>query len=1432
MNKHPAAENTRDAAPVDEPKARKAKPKAARRTCIMVLGMHRSGTSALTRAISLLGAELPKNLLGANPTNPTGHWEPSKLIALHDQMLAEAGSRWDDWRRFDLSDLSRARSQFYKAEIAHLIDKEYGGASLFVLKEPRISRFVQLYADIFESMKIDLRYVLASRNPLAVIASLSKRDRSTPGFGALLWLRHELDAEHSTRGAPRAFVSYEGMMQGWRPRLDKIAAALSVAWPRSMAAAAVDIDAHISTDYRHHAATDGALFADERIASWVKDTYSALKALESDANDAKAMADLDRVKAEFDAVAPIFGEAFFPELRARQQISSEAQLSLQRAVEEQANRATQLAAELQQKDTEIAAYRRSLADERAAAEKTLEGSLEERRLVHSQLSTAVEHNTRLTEMLEKTRLELKEEKRRFLAERSQEMSKIYAETDSTPDSSEVAAESMRMMWIDQLVSTKLVQRLRQSRVQRGSWLNVAKAIYSRVALKGVRQVTLDGVALLRVPDQRIAGNLSREREDVASRFSLATFSISSFDGPTISILMPVYRPPIRFLERAILSVIAQEYQNWELVIVDDCSQDEEIKSLLDRYASADKRVKIDRLLENGGISKATNQALSRSSGEYIALLDHDDILTKDALLRIAEVVVGNPLVDFIYSDECKVDANDQPVEIFCKPDWSPHLLFNCMYTAHLTAYRKSLVQQVGGFRSEYDFSQDYDLALRAAERFTKVVHIERVLYGWRMIEGSAAVGGKDHARTSNIMALEDAIRRRRYGGEALALPYANRVHRGSDLVSGNFVSIVVPSDNIENIRASINSILNGTDHHSFEVIVVTNGEIIKSLGSISEKVKFSTYDKPFNFSDKCNQGAHEAMGKYVVFFNDDVRVISKDWLTCLLEVATLENVGIVGPKLLYENNLIQHAGMVTGVRGLVGTAFHCLPDMTSDHYNFAQSVRDVSLICGACLMVSRDVFAEIGGFDAENFPVSHSDVDLCLKVRERGYDCVYSPYSRLYHIGHASIGEVEKKRKNSKLFKRDKADINLLKRWPTAISRDPFYPKKMRDLLYHDSQEEYQVHPPAGIVDSWSHNYEAGKDILIVSHDMTESGAPRVVLDMARALSSAGNFVVVMAPADGPMRKYINELGVTVIVDELLFERHDTVLKFGRNFDTVIVNTVLGWPIISQLAELVPTFWYIHESEFAKDLFSSNLDARYALEKAAGVWVGSKIAGGAVEPFFRGYSIVPYGTSTIGPVSEPFQSSLGDDKNIVVSVLGSYEPRKGQDLAILALDELEKSVRRMCELRLAGRILNVAYHGQIKQMADIRVGVSMEGALSHADYERALHETDILLVSSRDDTLPLVSIDALRSGKILVCSTAVGTADFIEDGVSGYVAKDASPISLAAALRKAISDRDKWREIGDAAKAVFEASFSSEAFAAEILRHLESTRDGDRNRAA
>lgn len=264
--------------------------------------MHRSGTSALTRAISLLGAELPKDLLGAGRGNELGHWEPVRLVALHDDMLAEAGGGWDDWSPFDFGDLAAGRADFYRARIIDILRQDFGEAPLFVLKEPRICRFVNTYLDILSSMDVDARCIVALRGPRAVAASLKTRERFRPVFSYLLWLRHSLDAERASRGSRRVFVSYEAVLNDWRACLTRIGDELGIAWPRSIEDASDDIDAHLKPTHAHGRNDETPLQCSARIAGWINDTVDAFAALERDAEDRQAMATLDRVRAEFDRV--------------------------------------------------------------------------------------------------------------------------------------------------------------------------------------------------------------------------------------------------------------------------------------------------------------------------------------------------------------------------------------------------------------------------------------------------------------------------------------------------------------------------------------------------------------------------------------------------------------------------------------------------------------------------------------------------------------------------------------------------------------------------------------------------------------------------------------------------------------------------------------------------------------------------------------------------------------------------------------------------------------------------------------------------------------------------------------------------------------------------------------------------------------------------
>ena len=899
-----------------------------------------------------------------------------------------------------------------------------------------------------------------------------------------------------------------------------------------------------------------------------------------------------------------------------------------------------------------------------------------------------------------------------------------------------------------------------------------------------------------------------ERADFARRLHSVDPAPVFKYRPKISVLVPAYKSPIIYLDMAVKSVIEQSYDNWELIVVDDGSGDARLASYLKALPTRDNRIKIQINEQNGGISVATNCCLSLASGEFIALFDHDDILTLDALSKVVEVLNRRPDLDLIYTDECRVNEQDTPIDMFRKPDWSSAMLLNYMYTGHFSVYRRHIVERAGGFRSEFDFSQDYDLALRVTELTQRIYHIPELLYGWRAIAGSGAAGGKDYARDSNIAALGDAMRRRNILGRAVPLSTANRVDRTGEMPCPS-VSIIIPSDNVRHISEAVKSIIDGTQYSNFEIVVVTNSRLICELRDIaSDKVRFAAFDAAFNFSAKCNVGADAASGDFYCFFNDDVRPITRDWIETLLEYGLMSDVGAVGAKLLYEDGKIQHAGMVTGVRNLVGTAFHSLPADTSFHFNMAQCVRDVSLLCGALILMPRGVFHAIGGWDEVDFAIAHSDVDLCLKVRAAGLRCVYTPYACLHHIGHVSIGHEEKQEKKRRV---DKADIALLRKWPEEIANDPFFPMPMRRQVYHDSQEYYAIYPGA------THPLRGGKDILLISHELSRSGAPMVLVQMAAILRKAGHFVVVIAPEDGPARHDLVRMGVTVIVDELVLNRQDTFKRFARNFDIVLGNTIVAWPALDLLSGEVETIAYIHEGEFMRGLIDGTPQIADVLNRTSKIFAVSDVPGRILEDKGVSFELMPYGFDIVDSNDRIVSSRSERNEGVRIVVMGSYEPRKAQDLAIIAVQRLEEMIDVPVELRCFGRTLDKNFRAEIETRIRPGDSVMLGGGLDHASAIQEIAEADILLVSSRDDPLPIVATEAMALGKIVVTPAHVGTTGHIVHGESGFVARSSAPEDLAETLAEAIGQRPVWADIADTAQAHFRDTFTLDAFARRLL---------------
>jgi glycosyltransferase involved in cell wall biosynthesis/ubiquinone/menaquinone biosynthesis C-methylase UbiE len=669
-------------------------------------------------------------------------------------------------------------------------------------------------------------------------------------------------------------------------------------------------------------------------------------------------------------------------------------------------------------------------------------------------------------------------------------------------------------------------------------------------------------------------------------------SISLNYKPKISIITPVFKPEIEWIKKAVESVISQTYVNWELCLVDGGSNNKDLRNILESYVSKYPNIKAKYLPENKGISGNSNEALLLATGEFIAFLDHDDELAPFALFETVSLLNRNPSLDIIYSDEDKIDIKGNRFDPYFKPDWSPDLLHSSMYTGHLSIYRRHLVLDLGGLRSTYDFSQDYDLALRATEKSSNIAHIPKILYHWRAAPSSAAAGAKGFARTSNIAALQSAVERRGYKAKAIVAQtpfYVNRIL--FDVIDQAMISIVVPTDDERNIISCIDSIIKKTSYPRFEIIVVTNSVLANNLLQhyCSEpKVRAIIFNKPFNFSAKCNLGASEAKGDFILFLNDDIEVMESNWLEEMLGYFQRPEVGAVGPKLVYPDNTIQDAGLITGVRGFIGTAFHGQQKDSFGYFGFIQSTRNVSALSAACLLMKRQLFLSIGKFDAVNTPIWHSDIDLCFRIRDSGYLLVYTPFVSLKHTSHVSVT------KSGQLEQAWNADIYLLKRWPALLANDPYCTINMRRFL-HDDFSFYNL-----VVNDKIALGQGRRNILLV----TEHSAfdCRTTYRLGTYLIGKDNFVTVMTPSEGDMVTRCKEQGIPVIIDSSLSETpfpSAATIRLLKGFDLVVVSSINMWRVIFSAKQRgVPVICIVNKADNEKDVPKVTSEIRNALDEA------------------------------------------------------------------------------------------------------------------------------------------------------------------------------------------------------------------------------------------
>lgn len=533
--------------------------------------------------------------------------------------------------------------------------------------------------------------------------------------------------------------------------------------------------------------------------------------------------------------------------------------------------------------------------------------------------------------------------------------------------------------------------------------------------------------------------------------------IIDFDyKPKISIITPVYNVDVIWLDKCIQSVLDQFYENWELCIHDDASTKKETIKCLKRWEKKDSRIKISYGKKNQHISGASNEALKLATGEFIALLDNDDELSKDALYENVKLLNQNTKADFIYSDEDKIEEDGTRLDAYFKPDWSLAMFLSMNYSCHLSVYRKKIIDEIGGFRKGYEGSQDYDLALRFIEKVDEknIFHIPRILYHWRKIAGSTAqrTDSKNYAYVAAKKALSDYMKRNNIRGQIEDGIFLGSYRVKRELYDRPLVSVIIPTkDKITYLKPCVLSVLNKTDYSNLEIIILDTGsvedetkEFYKEMES-ENKIRVINYPKSeFNFAEANTWAVQHANGEYVLFLNNDTKVLNDDWLSNMMEYAQINKVGIVGAKLLFPDNTIQHMGIVVGLRNGASHAGVLFPEWQLMSFPFLHAkdvVRNVSAVTGACLLIRKSIFNEVGGFD-KIFKIAFNDTDLCLKVRDRGYEVIYTPYAKLTHYESITFGRpYEDPTRSTDLFEMEQDIFN--KKWKYDGFEDPFYNKNL-----------------------------------------------------------------------------------------------------------------------------------------------------------------------------------------------------------------------------------------------------------------------------------------------------------------------------------------------------------------------------------------------------
>lgn len=931
-------------------------------------------------------------------------------------------------------------------------------------------------------------------------------------------------------------------------------------------------------------------------------------------------------------------------------------------------------------------------------------------------------------------------------------------------------------------------------------------------------------------------------------------------GVKISIVVPVYNTPEKFLQEMIDSVKSQIYTNWELCLADDASSKPDVKEVLKQLMTEESRAKVVFRENNGHIAEASNSALEICTGEYVALLDHDDMLSPDALLQVAECISKHPEVDWIYTDEDKINETGYHFDPQMKGAWSPEMAITHNFTHHLTVIRKTLIEQVGLMRKGYEGAQDIDLFLRVSEKTTsdRIKHIPHICYHWRTHPESTASRGtqKQYVFDSAYRAIEDAIQRRGLKAKAFLPKIAQQhglcLHQlkwDASLLAKNPVTIVIPTkDRVDLLKKCVSSLKRTVDQRFVKLLIVddcsTESATHEYLNKLEQdKVLRCRVIHPerksdsFNYAHLMNEAINHIDTPYVLHLNNDVQAMESGWLEDMVGWMSIDGVGVVGAKLLYPDGTIQHAGVVVGPHnGLADHLFHQLHKDEVGYICLPHAARNVSAVTGACLLTSTNLYKEIGGFDEENFAVEYNDVDYCLRVIQLDKRIVYTPQATLIHETSASRGNIYN----------PKEHINFIQKYRKFT--DKYFNKKLNIDSTYMAVNPYNFNHIDRI---------STLKILIITHNLNLEGAPLIIYNHARYLAQEGRCEVsVISPQDGVLRHEYEHLNIPVkIVPQTFPSMTESIDQFRsrlkqlgdslniETFDLVVCNTVISfWGV--ELAKIfkLPAIWHIHESQSIDSIinnFFGNSSEKVMQNLLTHCFLSANrvvFTADATRRVFHKFDIhgnfrtIPDGLDleSIKQFRDSYSRSELRDKyginrnHVVISIIGTTCQRKGQHIFIQALKELGKfGVHSNITCLIVGARED-SYHellkNQINEFSLNNVYIYKETKDVYDFYGLS----DIFVCASFEESFPRVLLEAMAFELRIVSTDVFGIPEIVNDQCEAYLVAPGNPKALANAIHKCLQEPDFSSRLASNAYAKVYRKFNSQNI---IPKHLSLAKE-------